>query len=105
MSRKLHILAVCGSGVVSCSMIGQKVKEMLEPYGIKADVTGSLPQSVKDYVDRGGVDFIVATSPVPGTISVPLIKGVGLLTGFGEEEIAAQIIETAQKILANEAIK
>jgi galactitol PTS system EIIB component len=102
MSRKLHILAVCGSGVVSCSMIGQKVKEMLEPFGIRAEVTGLLPQSVREYVERGGIDFIVATSPVPGPITVPLIKGVGLLTGFGEEEIAEQIIATAKKILADE---
>jgi PTS system galactitol-specific IIB component len=105
MSRKLHVLAVCGSGVVSCSMVGQKVKDMLEPYGISVEVMGMLPQSVKEYVDRGGIDFVVATSPVPGIITVPLIKGVGLLTGFGEEEIAAQIIATAKKILANEANK
>ena len=105
MSRKLHILAVCGSGVVSCSMVGQKVNEILEPHGIKAEVTGLLPQSVKEYIDRGGIDFVVATSPIPGPLSVPLIKGVGLLTGFGEEEIAEQIVTTAKKILADEAGK
>jgi PTS system galactitol-specific IIB component len=100
-SKKMTILAVCGSGVVSCSMVSQKVKEILAPLGIQAEVIGTLPQSVKDYTDRGNIDFVVATSPIPGKISVPLIKGVALLTGFGEEQCITEIQNAAKKILAD----
>lgn len=98
--RKLTILGVCGSGVVSSSMIAQKVKELLEPEGISAEVIGLLPQSVEEYVNRGGIDFVVSTSPIPGKISVPVIKGVALLTGFGEDECKDEILRVAKEIAA-----
>jgi len=98
-NKKLTILAVCGSGVVSSSMISQKVEDTLEPLGIEAEVIGLLPTSVEEYVNRGGIDFVISTSPIPGEINVPVIKGVGLLTGFGEEEILEEIRETAREIV------
>jgi len=98
--QTLTILAVCGSGVVSSSMIAQKMEEILKPLGAEAKVIGLLPTSVQTYVEQGGIDFVVATSPIPGTITVPVIKGVALLTGFGEEACRAEITRVAKDILA-----
>ncbi len=100
MAKKtLTVLAVCGSGVVSSSMIEQKLTDLLKTIA-DVKVIGLLPQSVKTYVDRGGIDFVVSTSPIPGEISVPVIKGVALLTGFGEDECIAEIKRVAEEILA-----
>jgi PTS system galactitol-specific IIB component len=96
----LTILAVCGSGVVSSSMIQQKVKEILSPLGVDSNVIGLLPQSVQSYVERGGIDFIVSTSPIPGKIDVPVIKGVALLTGFGEDECIEEITKVAKDVIS-----
>jgi len=100
--RKLTVLAVCGSGVVSSSMIAQKIEDILSPLGVKTEVIGLLPTSVEGYVERGGIDFIVTTSPIPGDINVPVIKGVALLTGFGEDAVIEEIKKTAQEIIAQE---
>jgi galactitol-specific phosphotransferase system IIB component len=40
--RKLTVLAVCGSGVVSSSMIAQKVEDILSSVGIDVEVIGLL---------------------------------------------------------------
>ncbi len=98
--QTLTILAVCGSGVVSSSMIAQKMEEIIKPLGAEAKVIGLLPTSVQTYVEQGGIDFVVATSPIPGKITVPVIKGVALLTGFGEEACRAEITRVAKDILA-----
>ena len=101
MAKKtLTVLAVCGSGVVSSSMIEQKLTDILKPIA-DVKVIGLLPTSVKTYVDRGGIDFVVSTSPIPGEISVPVVKGVALLTGFGEDACIAEIKQVAEKILAD----
>jgi PTS system galactitol-specific IIB component len=97
--KKLTVLAVCGSGVVSSSMIAQKIEDILEPLGVEAEVIGLLPTSVQGYVERGGIDFVVSTSPIPGEINVPVIKGVALLTGFGEDAVIEEIKKTAQEII------
>jgi PTS system galactitol-specific IIB component len=105
MARKitLTVLAVCGSGVVSSSMIAQKLEEILKPLGVEPKVIGLLPTSVQTYVEQGGVDFVVATSPIPGKITVPVIKGVALLTGFGEDACKAEILKVAKEIIAQKA--
>jgi PTS system galactitol-specific IIB component len=97
--NKLTILAVCGSGVVSSSMIAHKVEEMLQPLEIEVNVIGLLPMSVENYIQNNVVDFVVTTSPIPGEIHVPVIKGVALLTGFNEEDVVEKIRQTAQQIL------
>lgn len=98
-TKKLTILAVCGSGVVSSSMIARKVEEILAPLKIEVNVVGLLPTSVETYIRSHHVDFVVTTSPIPGTISVPVIKGVALLTGFSEDTVIEEIRQTAQELL------
>ena len=80
-------------------MIGHRLEDILEDLGATANVIGLLPNSVQDYVERGGIDFIVTTSPIPGDIKVPVINAVGLLSGFGEEECIEEITKTAKEIL------
>ena len=97
--KSLTILAVCGSGVVGSSMISTRLVDILEELGATANVIGLLPNSVQDYVERGGIDFIVTTSPIPGEITVPVINGVGLLSGFGEDECLEEIKKVAKEIM------
>lgn len=99
----LTVLAVCGSGVVSSSMIAQKLEELLKPLGVEPKVIGLLPTSVQTYIEQGGIDFVVSTSPIPGTITVPVIKGVALLTGFGEDACKAEILKVAKEVIAKKA--
>lgn len=99
VKKKLTVLAVCGSGVVSSSMIAEKIKDILSTLEVETEVIGLLPTSVETYVKRGDVDFIVTTSPIPGEINVPVIKGVALLTGFGEEDVIDEIRRMAREII------
>jgi len=99
LKRKINILGVCGSGTVSSTMLAARVESILEEINIKVSAVGVMPQMVQEYVDRGGVDIVVTTSPIPGDIKVPVIKGVPLLTGIGEEECIEEIISAVKKIL------
>lgn len=99
MEKKINVLTVCGSGTVSSSILASKVKEVLEKLGIYVNVVGVQPQMVKSYDDRGEVDLVVSSSPIPDTISVPVIKGIPLLTGIGEDECVEEIIRTAKEVL------
>ena len=97
--KEINVLTVCGSGTVSSTILGSKVKEVLEKEGIYAEVVGVQPQMVKSYVDQGKVDLVVSSSPIPDQIDVPVIKGIPLLTGIGEEECIEEIIKVAKEIL------
>ncbi len=97
--RKLRVLAVCGAGVVSSTLIAQKIEDILATLGVEVEVICLLPASVEGYIERGDVDFIVTTSPIPGDVQVPVIKGVALLTGFNEEIVLEEIRQTAREII------
>jgi PTS system galactitol-specific IIB component len=99
MKKEINVLTVCGSGVVSSSMLGSRVKEILEKVGIYANILGTQPQMVKSYVDKGKVDLVVTSSPISDLNSVPVIKGIPLLTGVGEEECIEEIIKIAKEIV------
>jgi PTS system galactitol-specific IIB component len=98
--KKLNILTVCGSGVVSCSMFDGRIRELLQSLDVDLSIIGTLPPSVETLVNRGDVDFVVSTSKIPGEIKVPVIDGVALLSGFGEDECLEKIKQTAMDILA-----
>ena len=98
--KKLNILTVCGSGVVTCSMFDQRIREHLSSLDIDITINGTLPPSVESLVNRGDVDFVVSTTKLPGKIDVPVIMGVSLLSGFGEEECLEEIMKVATDILA-----
>lgn len=100
--RVINVLGVCGSGTVSSTLLADRVREILEDRKIRVKAQGVMPQMVQEYVDRGGIDLVVTTSPIPGTINAPVIKGVPLLTGFGEDECVQEIIDTVERILAEE---
>ncbi|HWQ78937.1 MAG TPA: hypothetical protein VN381_08970 [Anaerovoracaceae bacterium] len=93
--KKAKILCVCGSGVVSSSMIAAKLKEKLKERGYDVDTYETSPPSVETALSTGTFDIIACISPVIGEFGVPKVNAVGMLTGISED----QVIEDCIKIL------
>ncbi|MFM1652620.1 PTS sugar transporter subunit IIB [Brevibacillus sp. B_LB10_24] len=101
--RTIQILTVCGSGTVSSTMVAQKLKEALAADGIKIVTTEVKPTQVISHVEQGNYDFVVNTTPVPDNIPIPVINGVGFLTGLEEEEFLEEVRSVIAQIQAREA--
>lgn len=86
-----RILIICGTGVATSTVVAMKVREHLQDAGIAASVDQG---KVMDLV-RGDVnaDLIVATTDVPDSVTVPVIAGLPLITGIGEEKVFQAIDE------------
>lgn len=84
-----RILIICGTGIATSTVVAAKVREHLAETGMAATVDQG---KVMDLL-RGDInaDLIVATTDVPASVRVPVIRAVALLTGIGEEEVYAQI--------------
>ena len=96
--RPLKVLTVCGSGVVSSSMVSMKLKEALEEHGYKIKTIEVNPGGVEAATSQEKIDFIAFTSPIHGAISIPAINAVGFLTGFGEEEFIEKALAVIKEI-------
>ncbi|TZE81034.1 PTS sugar transporter subunit IIB [Calorimonas adulescens] len=96
--RVFNVLSICGSGTVSSSMVAEKLKERLSEKGVRINTIEARPTEVANYVSRGGIDFIVTTSPLPGEYDIPVINAVGFLTGFDEEGFMDEVINVISKM-------
>lgn len=85
------LLIMCGTGVATSTIVTNKVKEWLRSKGLTDDV--KLYQSkIADEMKRiDDYDIIVSTTVVPDSIKDKVIMGLPLLTGFGTEEMYAEI--------------
>jgi len=84
-----RVLIVCGTGVATSTVVAIKVRGHLAAAGIPASVEQG---KVMDLV-RGDVnaDLIVATTEIPESVTVPVVRALALITGFGEESVYEEI--------------
>jgi len=89
MSKK--VLIICGTGVATSTVVAIKIKDFCASRNIPVVVTQG---KVMDIV-RGieGYDLIVATTPIPSTVKIPVIQGLSFLTGIGTEATLEKIAQ------------
>jgi len=96
----LKILAVCGSGVVSSSMVVTRIKEILADNGIKKIQTFELtPAMLKSHLERDPADLVISTTRIEEDLGIPIINAVALLSGIGEDKFIEEFVSTAKLIL------
>jgi len=85
------VLVICGTGVATSTVVAVKIQEHCASQGIPISVSQG---KVMDLV-RGieGYDLIVATTPIPESIKIPVIQGLPFLTGIGVERTLEDIVE------------
>lgn len=94
--NKIKVLTICGSGVVTSSMIAHKIKELLHEHGYDVTAVEANPSELESYVMREKYQFIAYASPIHDSFGIPSISGMGLVTGLGDDEF----VEKALAILA-----
>lgn len=79
MAKK--VLVICGTGVATSTVIVQKIKEFAKSKGLEANISQG---KVSDLVSGGAnADFIVATTQIPDSVTIPVVAGLPFLTGIG----------------------
>ncbi|OFT48641.1 PTS galactitol transporter subunit IIB [Dermabacter sp. HMSC06F07] len=77
------VLVVCGTGVATSTVVVSKVRDFLEAEGIDAQIQQG---KVMDLVGSGvDADLIVSTTDVPGSVTIPVVRALSLITGMGQE--------------------
>ena len=89
MSKR--VLVACGTAIATSTHVAERIKELCRSRGIDVEVIQSRVQEIPSYADS--VDLIVATTQVAGVQRVPVISGIPFLTGVGEEDVEAQIVD------------
>ena len=100
MAKKVKILSICGSGVVTSNMLASKMKEMFKERGYDVITVEANPSEVDTYVMREKFDLIAYSSPIGDSHGVPAMNAMALITGIGEDKFiddAVKIFESSGK--------
>ena len=89
MAKK--VLVICGTGIATSTVVAIKIRDFCALRNIPVEVSQG---KVMDIV-RGieGYDLIVATTPIPSKITIPVIQGLPFLTGIGVEATLEKIAQ------------
>ena len=97
--EKVNILSVCGSGTVTSSKVAGKLKEKQKEKGYIVSATEARPTEALNLAKSGRFDLITFTSPLaPGDYGIPTINAFACLTGIGEDEFLAEVLQTIKNI-------
>ena len=98
---RLHVLCVCGSGIVTSSMLLVRVQDIFDEEKISCTVDTTSPYEMESIIASRPVDLIISTTPLTEmkNVKCPIILGHALLSGHGEDEVIAEIRSLGRKIL------
>ena len=89
-----RIMIICGAGHATSTVVRTKVESWLTN---EVEVMqSSISAQTKD-IAEGKYDIVISTTQVPESIKDKVIMGLGLLTGFGTEQVFAQVKERLGK--------
>lgn len=86
-----NIIVVCGNGIASSSIMMAALQDLLDENSLEANLEKT---SLMDCTPErfNSKDLIVSSTAIDNPeITTPVIVGVSLLTGIGEEETLEQI--------------
>jgi PTS system galactitol-specific IIB component len=98
---RLHVLCVCGSGIVTSSMLLVRVQDIFDEEKISCTVDTTSPYEMESIIASRPVDLIISTTPLTEmkNVKCPIILGHALLSGHGEDEVIEEIRSLGRKIL------
>lgn len=91
--KKVRILTVCGSGVVTSSMIANKLEDLLGEKGFRVEAEEAMPGELETRLSGKKFDLVAYSTPIGDTHGVPALDAIGLVTGRGDEEFVEKAIE------------
>ena len=89
MAKK--VLVICGTGIATSTVVAIKIREFCATKNIAVEVSQGKVMDIVRGVE--GYDLIVATTPIPSKITIPVIQGLPFLTGIGVEATLEKIAQ------------
>jgi PTS system galactitol-specific IIB component len=90
---KKNILLVCGTGIATSTVVGEKIKEIAKENGFDVNINQVKVTEAKSHIEDNQVDLLIATTQLPFKVEVPYVKGLPFISGVGEEETIENVIK------------
>jgi PTS system galactitol-specific IIB component len=93
----VSLVVACGGGIFTTTVVTDKLKEILKKNKISSTIS---PHKITEIPGITGADLIIVTGKTSATnnAGTPVMLGMSLFTGIGEEEFTKQLLEKIHEI-------
>ncbi|NIS83562.1 MAG: PTS galactitol transporter subunit IIB [Anaerolineales bacterium] len=95
MARK-RVLVACGTSIATATHAANTVMDIAKEAGFEVDVAQCKSAEIKFKMQTFPPDLVIAMTPVPPDLGVPVLNGVPFISGVGLDQLKAQVIEILQ---------
>ncbi len=88
---KKKVLIICGTGIATSTVVGEKIKEIADNEGVEVDLNQAKVTEAKKEVENAEYDFLVTTTSFSYDVDLPVINATAMISGIGEEEVEEEI--------------
>lgn len=92
MTEKKRILVACGTSIATATVAATKVKEIAEQAGIAVEVIQCKAGEIRGRMQTVHPHLIIAMTPVPKDLGVPVIMGIPFISGVGIEKLKEEVL-------------
>lgn len=86
-----RILVACGNGIATSTVVASKIRDYAEQEGVSIMTDQCKLMEVPGKGDN--YDLVVTTGQFGGEVNTPVVGGMSLLTGIGQEDTLKEIME------------
>lgn len=87
-----NLLFVCATGIATSTAVTEKVMEFLKEKGVDG-INYSQTNVASVQANSEDADLIVSTTKIPYDLPTPVINGLALITGVGEDKVLNAIYD------------
>lgn len=89
MSKR--ILVACGTSIATATHAANAAIDIAKEAGVKVEVAQCKAAEIKFKMQTFPPDVIIAMTPVPDDLGVPVFSGVPFLSGVGLDQLKADL--------------
>jgi PTS system galactitol-specific IIB component len=94
---KKRVLVACGTSIATATHAANSVMDMAKEAGIEIEVAQCKAAEIRGKIQTYSPHVIVAMTPVPSDLGVPVFNGVPFLSGVMLDELKTSILEELRK--------
>ncbi len=93
---KKRVLVACGTSIATATHASNSIMEAALEAGIDVEVAQCKAAEIRGKIQTYAPDVIVAMTPVPQDLGVPVFNGVPFISGIGLDQLKQDLLRALE---------
>jgi PTS system galactitol-specific IIB component len=95
MAQK-RVLIACGTSIATATHAANSIMELAKEANLDVETSQCKSAEIRGKIQTFSPHVIIAMTPVPSDLGIPVFSGVPFLSGIGLDQLKAEVLEALQ---------